>query len=134
MKDMSAAYRANQEIIRKLRSKPAERGLTLAILCDMILGEDAEDRSDDALIRAVERLLQTQPCGHPAQAISQNEITLVGLIAQLLLANIYMMEMNAAILKTRSSDARHTSAHYCHFRRIRGLVRRILHVTEKEEE
>ena len=73
MKDMSAAYRANQEIIRNLRSKSAERGLTLATLCDMVLGEDAEDRSDDALIRAVGTMMSTQPCGHPVQAISQNK-------------------------------------------------------------
>lgn len=32
-------------------------GLTLATLCDMVLGEDAADRSDEALIRAVRFLL-----------------------------------------------------------------------------
>lgn len=32
-------------------------GLTLATLCDMVLGEDAMDRSDEALIRAVRELL-----------------------------------------------------------------------------
>ena len=35
----------------------AEQGLHLATLCDMVLGEDAPDRSDDALIRAVRELL-----------------------------------------------------------------------------
>jgi len=55
------------------RKALTECGQTLATLCDMILGEDAEDRSDDALIRGVGRLLQVQPCGHPVQAISQNK-------------------------------------------------------------
>lgn len=32
-------------------------GLTLATLCDMVLGEDAMDRSDETLIRAVRELL-----------------------------------------------------------------------------
>ena len=36
------------------------RGLVLATLCDMVLGEDAKDRSDDALIRGVRRLLNGQ--------------------------------------------------------------------------
>jgi hypothetical protein len=34
------------------------RELTLATLCDMVLGEDAADRSDDALIRAVGDLVR----------------------------------------------------------------------------
>ena len=34
------------------------QGLTLATLCDMVLGEYAEDRSDDALIRAVGTLIR----------------------------------------------------------------------------
>ena len=33
-------------------------GLTLATLCDMVLGEDATDRSNDALVKAVGRLLR----------------------------------------------------------------------------
>ena len=32
--------------------------LTLATLCDMVLGEEAEDRSDDTLVRAVGELLR----------------------------------------------------------------------------
>jgi len=32
--------------------------LTLATLCDMVLGEDAKDRSNDALVRGVGRLLR----------------------------------------------------------------------------
>lgn len=32
-------------------------GLTLATLCDMVLGEDAMDRSDEELIREVRSLL-----------------------------------------------------------------------------
>ena len=39
--------------VRRLRSLAADAQLSLATLCDMVLGEDAEDRSDDALIRAV---------------------------------------------------------------------------------
>lgn len=34
-----------------------QRGLTLSTLCDMVLGEDAADRSDEALIRGVRRML-----------------------------------------------------------------------------
>lgn len=34
------------------------QGLTLATLCDMVLGENAEDRSDEALIRAVRELIE----------------------------------------------------------------------------
>lgn len=37
----------------------AEMGLTLATLCDMVLGEDAADRSDAALIAGVRELLNT---------------------------------------------------------------------------
>ncbi len=48
-----AALQAENE---QLRVKLADAGLTLITLCDMVLGEDAEDRSDDALIRAVGRL------------------------------------------------------------------------------
>lgn len=33
------------------------QGLTLATLCDMVLGENAADRSDSALIAGVRRLL-----------------------------------------------------------------------------
>lgn len=36
-----------------------KRGLLLVTLCDMVLGEDADDRSDDALMRGVRRLLGT---------------------------------------------------------------------------
>jgi len=38
----------------------SDRDLTLVTLCDMVLGEDAEDRSDDALIRAVGELVRSQ--------------------------------------------------------------------------
>lgn len=34
-----------------------ERGMHLATLCDMVLGEDAKDRSDEALIRGVRKLI-----------------------------------------------------------------------------
>lgn len=37
-----------------------DRGLVLSTICDMVLGEDATDRSDDALIRGVRRLLNGQ--------------------------------------------------------------------------
>ena len=36
------------------------RGLTLATLCDMVLGEGTADRSDDALIRAVGELIRSK--------------------------------------------------------------------------
>jgi predicted XRE-type DNA-binding protein len=36
----------------------ADHGLTLATLCDLVLGEDADDRSDTALIRGVSRLVR----------------------------------------------------------------------------
>jgi hypothetical protein len=35
----------------------AQRDLTLATLCDMVLGEDAKDRSDDALMAGVRRMI-----------------------------------------------------------------------------
>ena len=34
-----------------------DHGLTMATLCDMVLGEDAQNRTDDALLRGVRRLL-----------------------------------------------------------------------------
>lgn len=37
-----------------------EADLALATLCDMVLGEDAEDRSNDALIRAVGMMLRRE--------------------------------------------------------------------------
>jgi len=40
----------------RLRQELAAAQLTLATLCDIVLGEDATDRSDDALIRAVRAL------------------------------------------------------------------------------
>lgn len=40
------------------RAQAADAGLTLATLCDLILGENADDRSDDALVRAVGLLLR----------------------------------------------------------------------------
>jgi len=50
--DIAALETENEQ----LRAKLADIGLTLATLCDMVLGEDAEDRGDEALIRAVGRL------------------------------------------------------------------------------
>lgn len=49
--------RRQTRILDAVQNANAERGLTLATLCDMVLGENAPDRSDDALIRAVRRLL-----------------------------------------------------------------------------
>jgi len=40
------------ELVLKVRAQ----GLTLATLCDLVLGEDATNRSDEALIRAVGEL------------------------------------------------------------------------------
>lgn len=49
--------------------KAAEYGLTLATLCDLVLGEDANNRSDEALVLAVSRMVRgnlnepiTSPC------------------------------------------------------------------------
>jgi len=42
--------------LRWLCGESARRGLTLVTLCDMALGEDAVDRNDDALVRAVGQL------------------------------------------------------------------------------
>lgn len=51
------------EIYAQYDAKRAEfvrdsQGLTLATLADMVLGEDATDRSDDALVRAVGMLMR----------------------------------------------------------------------------
>ena len=43
----------SEQIRKDCADTANEQGLTLATLCDMVLGEDAEDRSDDALIRQV---------------------------------------------------------------------------------
>ena len=48
---------AQMDAIEDLKEENAKRGLTLATLCDMVLGEDATDRTDDALIRRVRFLL-----------------------------------------------------------------------------
>lgn len=48
----------NAHLLAKAREEGAIRGLTLATLCDMLLGEDATDRSDDALVRAAWKLKQ----------------------------------------------------------------------------
>lgn len=48
---MSINYQTRDE--RALQSE-----LTIATICDMILGEDALDRSDEHLIRAVDALLR----------------------------------------------------------------------------
>ena len=39
------------------RKRHDAQGLTIATLCDIVLGENAGDRSDDALIRGVRRLI-----------------------------------------------------------------------------
>ncbi len=39
-------------------SLPAAQGLALAALCDMVMGEDAADRSNDALIIATRALIR----------------------------------------------------------------------------
>lgn len=51
-------YEAEEKsrMIDQLRAESAGRGLTLATLCDMLLGEDATDRSDDALVRAAMKM------------------------------------------------------------------------------
>ena len=44
--------------VQLTRREMNEAKLTLATLCDMVLGEDAKDRSDDALIRAIGNLIR----------------------------------------------------------------------------
>jgi hypothetical protein len=57
-KKLRQANLARQAEWEAHRAKLAdERGLTLATLCDMVLGEDALDHSDGALIGAVRALL-----------------------------------------------------------------------------
>lgn len=46
-----------QKRIKVITEERNTSNLALATLCDMVLGEDAEDRSNDALIRAVRELL-----------------------------------------------------------------------------
>ena len=48
---------AQMDAMQDLQEENARRGLALAVLCDMLLGEGAEDRSDDALIRRARELL-----------------------------------------------------------------------------
>lgn len=50
------ATRLENELVLE-RGVSAERGVTLATLCDMVLGEDAADRSDEALIRALAEMI-----------------------------------------------------------------------------
>ena len=45
-----------RQSLRAAESKSAAQGLTLATLCDLVLGEDAQDRSDDALVMAASKL------------------------------------------------------------------------------
>lgn len=40
------------------REKADKQGLTLVTLCDMVLGENADDRSDEALVRATRGVLE----------------------------------------------------------------------------
>ena len=42
------------------RNRADQHGLTLATICDMVLGENATKRDDDTLIRAVRVLLNNQ--------------------------------------------------------------------------
>jgi hypothetical protein len=44
-----------------LKERRLDDGLTLATLCDMVLGEDAEDRSNYTLIRAIGKLARACP-------------------------------------------------------------------------
>ena len=44
--------------VQLTRRELDEAQLTLATLCDMVLGENAADRSDDALIRAIGNLIR----------------------------------------------------------------------------
>ena len=48
------------EFARQLERKVADQGLVLATLCDMVLGEDSADRSDEALIRKVREILNAK--------------------------------------------------------------------------
>lgn len=61
MVDTREADEAIKKLERKLvvaEARAAQQGLTLATLCDMVLGEEAEDRSDDALVKGVGLLLE----------------------------------------------------------------------------
>lgn len=51
--------------------RAAAYGLTLATLCDLVLGEDAQDRSDDALVRAVSKLVRASSQTHRLDHTSQ---------------------------------------------------------------
>jgi len=44
----------------EILEKYAVQGLTLATLCDIVLGEDAEDRSDEELVRVVANLMRSK--------------------------------------------------------------------------
>lgn len=46
--------------VERLEREKADQGLTLATLCDLILGEDAGDRSDTALVRGASVLVREQ--------------------------------------------------------------------------
>ena len=45
-----------------LRKEHDYANLTLATLCDMVLGEDAVDRSDTALIKAIGTMIRNNKC------------------------------------------------------------------------
>jgi hypothetical protein len=72
----SFGHRLEQEKQKtgNLERQLADARLSLATLCDMVLGLDASDRSDKALIRAVGKMMrqELQPCGHPVSAIRCN--------------------------------------------------------------
>lgn len=53
-------YRGIGDTIGKIKREYNHRGLVLATLCDMVLGEGAEDHSDDALIRRARQLVNIE--------------------------------------------------------------------------
>ena len=56
---MSTEITNTQRLDRQCK-KADDQALTLATICDMILGENAPKRDDDTLIRAVRVLLNNQ--------------------------------------------------------------------------
>jgi hypothetical protein len=91
--------------------RAAAYGMTLATLCDLVLGEDAKDRSDDALVRAVSKLvrvssqadsrLDTGPLEEAADYIAElaKEMEAVGSVA--MGCNLHAAEqaMRAALVR-----------------------------------
>lgn len=50
------------------RDKSAMQGLTLATICDMVLGENAPKRDDETLVRYVRILLSNDEVSHGSAA------------------------------------------------------------------